>query len=214
MLFSDVINKRKTYSLYHLHPIFMWKTVLAIRYWLASKKLKYEYIQEGNNATIQITDGIKITTEDEGEYIYFDYKYAYPSKIDVYLNSDPIMLCDYNDTLDEIYFSRFAPGLYSLVQNYNTLDEYNRYIACDNQTLDFLNRWIEIEQTERELVDVLFIVRGYDVRDMIDKVIFGKELVIMYYDIEQKEVIHIKKIGTKLTIKDDDLVLEESCISS
>lgn len=208
MLFDEIVSRRRTYSLHHLHPIFMWKTILAIKYWLTSKMIKYQYLQEGDSAVVQVVDGVRITTEDEGEYIYFDYKHAYPSKIDAYLNSYPVMLCDYEDELDEMYFSRFAPGLYSLVQDYNLLHEFNKYIACDERTLNFLRKWIDIEQVDEGLVDVLFIVQGYDVRDLVRKVLLGKELVIMYYGVGQSEVIHTKKVGMKLTIK-DNLVLEE-----
>lgn len=207
MDFSKFITKRNTYSLANIHPVFAYKCILAIMYWLDEMKVEYERTEIDENVKITVFEGVVITTEDIGEYICFDYLNAYPKRVDIYRCNTPVMLCTSNDDLDEIYLARFAPGLYTLIGDYNRLDGFSRYVICSDEVRTMLKRWITMEDLVKKQVDILFVAESYNMREIASNVMFGKELVILEYKVNPDESLRLTKSNIVITIKDGNLVI-------
>ncbi len=207
MDFAKFIEKRSTYSLANVHPVFAYKCILAIMYWMDEMEIDYVKTEKDGNLGISVTGGVTITTEDIGDYICFDYLNSYPKKVDIYRGDDPIMLCTAEDQLDELYLARFAPGLYTLIGDYNKLDGFNRYISCSDEVRTMLKNWIDIDDPVKMQVDVLFIVGTYNMKEIASKVLFGKELVILEYEIESNQSLRLTKSDVVITIEGENIIV-------
>jgi hypothetical protein len=207
MDFYSFVMKKNTYSLAIIHPIFAYKCALAIVYWLDKAGIEYEQTQTNDSHTINIKGGAVITSEDIGEYICFDYHHSYPKKIDIYRCDLPVMLCTSDDDLDEIYLSRFAPGLHTLIGDYRKLDGLRRYVVCSDEVMIMLRKWIDVDNKAREPVDVLFIAGSYNAKDIATNVMFGKELVVLEYEVELDQSIRLTKSDIVITIENENVIV-------
>lgn len=204
MELSEFIQGNGRYSFSSLHPVFSYKSIHALMYWLKHMNIPYT---TNEKADVIIENGVTFTARGEGKSVYINHKLCYPSKIYLYRIDSPFVLCSYDDDIQGIYLPRFAPGLFSLITIYKKLDGFERYIDCDEDTMNLIRTYIPINQTGERQVDVLFVVGRYDARAISGKVSLGPEVVIFEYEVPQDESFNITREGSAISIHDGKLVI-------